>query len=619
MVKQVTGLLELFNIRNLEVAEVPEIKRSKKRHNKHLNGDEKMESGRPRSIRKLVCGESHLMGKQYRCTPFNDSDNHEARVIPSSMIPGTGCSTLGHESGMSFFGQGSQPSVYTEEPENLKPSMEEHGGVIPLSLPGSLSYYNDLNLYREEQDKLKHSQDLRTNHGDFIRSSFTANEPSLYGQEADILKHSSQNHRTDLRDILSLSSVANEPSSYRQEPQNLEHSSQYLRTGLQDLGPVSFSAKEPSFYRQEPEHLKHLFQDQRTNLGECRPLSFTANEPTLYREETGISKHSSQDHRNNLGESLALLFNANETSLCRQEQENFRHCSQDLQDFKPVSFPDNVSDCNVNDSGHFVAKKRVGVFARLGKVSKSDRQDTSVFTRLQWGNSKYKMRNAKSTFQAKKDKSQGKISVEPSSDTLQDNGHWNALTRDRVVSTCEYEYHFKKDTQMGKMLKERDPTEETETADDHLKTLAREPVVSVQNREYEDNLKKSTHMKKRDPTEERDSVDGSSRKLEHRPRRKLIRPLFFKPSEVKTSCPNSSVNEEMPSQESSNNGKCAETSKTIRADGEEVPPVMSPSQCKGDDSTGRDSKLEDIAGDRFNSGAGTVTKPLATYRRRPKK
>ncbi|KAF3436941.1 hypothetical protein FNV43_RR19694 [Rhamnella rubrinervis] len=786
---QITGLLELFDVRNVEVSEVQDTARTKKRCNKHLSGNEEMEKGRLRSRRKLSHGNSHLVDKQPTSTLCNNIDNYEVLVTPSSMVSRTGCSSLEHEFGMSSFGWGRKPSMSRKEPENLKPSSKNLGDLIPLSLPSSVSYYNEpvmyiekpenlelptqdlranpgefiplsftankphmyreepenLNhpsqdlrtnlgdfipssltanepsmhnnlkhpsqdlrtnlgdfvslsftankpslykqepknlkhrshdlrtnlgdfkrlsltanehglhkqepenlkhpsqdlrtnigdfiplsftanepsLYRQESENLKHpSRDLRTNLGDFIPLSFTANEPSLYGEESENLKHPSQDLRTNLGDFIPLSCTANEHSLHKQEPENLKHPSQDLRTNFGDFLPLSFTANEPSLYRQDLENLKHPSQDLRTNIGDFIPLSFTANEPSLYREELENLKHSSQDLRTNLGDFIPLSCTVNEPSLYRREPENLKHSSQDhrtflrdfipssltanepslygedpenlkqssqdlrtnLRGFEPVSFSDTVSDYHGTASGDSVAKERVSVFARLGKVSESDRQDNSVFTRLQRRNYKRKKKitNAKSTVQAKKDNSQGEISVETSSDTLQENDRWKTLIRELVVSTQNHdEYHFKKD----KMLKERGLTEERDSADDHWKALMREPVPSVENRECEDNFKKGT---KRDPTEESESVGRSKRKPEHRPRRKLIRPSFYKSSEVKDSCSYSSVNEQLPCQESSvgkaNNGQCDETGECNRIDGEEdVAPVISPSHCKGDD------------------------------------
>ncbi|KAH7528093.1 hypothetical protein FEM48_Zijuj05G0035300 [Ziziphus jujuba var. spinosa] len=211
--EQVNGLLGLFSSRKVEVALVQNLTCNKKRHRFH-GGDEEREKRSLKTRRRISSGVLDRICKQLRSTSSNDTECHEAHCISCSLISGTGCSSLGRDSGLSNFGQGSQLSMNSEESENLKGSSKDLNNdlenFIPLSPLDDTTDQNGAGMHTEEPQNLNQSsKDLRTDLGDFIPLSFPddvldCGGPIVFIEEPANMKHNPNDLKTLLEDSIPL-------------------------------------------------------------------------------------------------------------------------------------------------------------------------------------------------------------------------------------------------------------------------------------------------------------------------------------------------------------------------------------------------------------------------------
>lgn len=183
----------------MEAAPVQNLPRNKKRH-KFNDGDEERE-------KSGIC-------KQLRSTSSNDTDSHEAHGINSSLNSGPVCSSLGHESSLSNFGQESQPRMHNEESENLKQSSKDLNNdledFIPLFFLDDVMDHNEPGMHREElQNMNQSSKDLRTDLGSFLPLSFPddvldCGGHSGFTEKPAAMKQNSNDLKTVLEDPTSL-------------------------------------------------------------------------------------------------------------------------------------------------------------------------------------------------------------------------------------------------------------------------------------------------------------------------------------------------------------------------------------------------------------------------------
>lgn len=250
------------------------------------------------------------------------------------------------------------------------------------------------------------------------------------------------------------------------------------------------------------------------------------------------------------------------------------------------------NSCRRGDSPPTVKRS---VFSRLSWVIESAEQKKPVTSWLPNDEGNERVMRARFSSQEREGYYKWSRTVKQFPDALEHNGYWK-MARDREVSNQKLggEENFEESSYTGKMLKRHVQTEEN--VDDGSK---------------------------------------SKGQFEQPPRRKLVRPMFEMPAEVKITTSESYVNQ-MTSEETraykENIGNCKAPMKGNTADEEidttvekETQPVLDPWQGKCGNKEAETNTVDEVSKSRellvggFNTHGGTTTTPQKVYRRREKK